>query len=184
SEALGDRPAEALGVVLARHVDALEHLPDVPRHGRALLGIDVRDHHAGALLGEAPGVDLADPLPRARDDRDLALEPHVGPPLSEMAVSTARRHARASRRGTRAARAPQPGRARRGSGGRRRDVARTDRRWLLAVAALLVAWLGVFLGAGAIYRATWPHPRVSAFLRRVQHHAHGLLHLRGRRGSR
>ena len=52
------------------------------------------------------------------------------------------------------------------------------------MAALLVAWLGVFVGAGAIYRATGPHPRVSAFLRRVQHHAHGLLHLRGRRGSR
>ena len=71
-----------------------------------------------------------------------------------------------------------------GSGPRRDDVARTDRRWLLAAAALLAAWLGVFVGAGAIYRATGPHPRVSAFLRRVQHHAHGLLHLRGRRGSR
>jgi len=71
-----------------------------------------------------------------------------------------------------------------GGGPRRHDVARTDRRWLLAVAALLAAWLGVFVGAGAIYRATGPHPRVGAFLRRVQHHAHGLLHLRGRRGSR
>jgi len=52
------------------------------------------------------------------------------------------------------------------------------------VAALLAAWLGVFVGAGAIYRATGPHPRVGAFLRRVQHHTRGLLHLRGRRGSR
>ncbi|HUE30714.1 MAG TPA: hypothetical protein VMR79_07555 [Verrucomicrobiae bacterium] len=67
-----------------------------------------------------------------------------------------------------------------GSGPRRDDVARTDRRWLLAVAVLLVAWLGVFVGAAAIYRATGPHPRVSAFLHRVQHHARALLHLRGR----
>src|SRR3989442_4306383 len=78
---------------------------------------------------------------------------------------------------------PRP-RADRGGGPRRHDVARTDRRWLLAVAALLAAWLGVFVGAGAIYRATGPHPRVGAFLRRVPHHAHRLLHLRGRRGSR
>src|SRR5438093_2891332 len=100
-EAVGDRPAEALGVVLARHVDALEEVPEVTRHGRALLGVDVRDHHAGTLLGEAPGVGLTDPLPRAGDDRDLVLEPHASPPVNEMAVSTARRRARASRPGRR-----------------------------------------------------------------------------------
>jgi hypothetical protein len=68
-----------------------------------------------------------------------------------------------------------------GSGPRRDDVARTDRRWLLAAAALLATWLVVFAGAGAIYRATGPHPRIRAFVRSVQHHAQGLLHLRGRR---
>src|SRR5207244_11455612 len=97
-EALGDRPAEALGVVLARHVDALEDLPDVPRHGCALLGIDVRDHHAGALFGEAPGVGFADPLPRAGDDRDLVLEPHASPPMRAGGVyRPARREGKPSR---------------------------------------------------------------------------------------
>src|SRR5207245_11812195 len=57
-----------------------------------------------------------------------------------------------------------------GGGPRRHDVARTDRRWLLAVAALLAAWLGVFVGAGDIYRATGPPPRGGDFLRRVPLH--------------
>jgi len=68
-----------------------------------------------------------------------------------------------------------------GSGWRRDDVARTDRRWLLVAAALLVAWLGLLLGARAIYQATGPHPAISAFVHRVQHHANKLLRLPGRR---
>ena len=62
-----------------------------------------------------------------------------------------------------------------------REVARTDRRWLLAAAAVFAGWLGAFAAARALYVATGPHPEVTLFLRRVKSYANKLLHPRVRR---
>jgi hypothetical protein len=54
-----------------------------PRRGRALLGLlaaEVDDRDRGALAREALAVRPADPLGTAGDDRDLAGQPHRGPP--------------------------------------------------------------------------------------------------------
>jgi hypothetical protein len=57
----------------------------------------------------------------------------------------------------------------------RREVARSDRRWLMAWAAIFLAMFGMLAGAHGIYRATGPHPEVTVFLRRVKHHARWLI---------
>lgn len=57
----------------------------------------------------------------------------------------------------------------------RREVARSDRRWLMAWAAIFLAMFGLLAGAHGIYRATGPHPEVTVFLRRVKHHARWLI---------
>jgi hypothetical protein len=62
-----------------------------------------------------------------------------------------------------------------------REVARTDRRWLLAAADVFAGWLGAFAAARALYVATGPHPEVTLFLRRVKSYANKLLHHRVRR---
>jgi len=148
------------------------------RGARHAVGLELAERETDP--GRARGRKRLDvPLEGPAEGRDLAhREAH-----HEGAIPAAGRERQGSWPEARALGYPRP-RADRGGGPRRHDVARTDRRWLLAVAALLAAWLGVFVGAGAIYRATGPHPRVGTFLRRVQHHTRGLLHLRGRRGSR
>jgi len=62
-----------------------------------------------------------------------------------------------------------------------REVARADRRWLLAAAAVFAGWLGAFAAAHVLYLATGPHPGVTLFLRRVKSYANKLLHHRVRR---
>ncbi|MCW5893903.1 MAG: hypothetical protein KIT14_25650 [bacterium] len=57
----------------------------------------------------------------------------------------------------------------------RREVARSDRRWLMVWAAIFLAMFGLFAAAHGIYRATGPHPEVQVFLRRVKHHARWLI---------
>lgn len=57
----------------------------------------------------------------------------------------------------------------------RREVARSDRRWLLAWTAIFLTMFGLLAGVHAIYRATGPHPEVQVFLRRVKHHARWLI---------
>lgn len=57
----------------------------------------------------------------------------------------------------------------------RREVARTDRRWLMAWAAIFLASFGLMAAVHGIYRATGPHPEVQVFLRRVRHHARWLI---------
>jgi hypothetical protein len=57
-------------------------------------------------------------------------------------------------------------------------VTRTDRRWLLAVTLVFGVTVGSLLAAREVYRATGPHPRIAAFVRRVQAHANSLLRLR------
>ena len=56
-----------------------------------------------------------------------------------------------------------------------RDVARTDRRWLVMVAAVFSLTVGSLLGVREIYRATGPHPEIAVFVRRVKYYANGLL---------
>ena len=46
---------------------------------------------------------------------------------------------------------------------------------------MFVGWLGVFVVARAVYKATGPHPQVTVFLRRVKSYANALLHHRVRR---
>jgi hypothetical protein len=56
-----------------------------------------------------------------------------------------------------------------------KDLARTDRRWLLTVTAVFVATVGSLLGVREIYRATGPHPELIVFVRRVKFYANSLL---------
>jgi len=55
------------------------------------------------------------------------------------------------------------------------ETARVDRRWLLACALVFVASMGAFAAAAILYRATGPHPYVSALVRRVKHEARWLI---------
>jgi hypothetical protein len=55
------------------------------------------------------------------------------------------------------------------------EVARSDRRWLLAVIAVFAASMAVFFGAYQIYRATGPHPEVTLLLRRAKGVAKRIL---------
>ena len=66
----------------------------------------------------------------------------------------------------------------------RAEVTRSDTRWL-------VAWLGVFagmmllvIGAHQVYRATGPHPAMTAFVRQLKHHSRWLIpFMKGKRSS-
>ena len=55
------------------------------------------------------------------------------------------------------------------------DVARTDRRWFLAAAAVFTGSLALFLGARVLYQVTGPHPEVTVFIRRIKSYANKLL---------
>ena len=63
-------------------------------------------------------------------------------------------------------------------------MTRSDTRWL-------VAWLGIFasmmllvIGAQQVYRATGPHPEVTAFVRQLKHHSRWLIpFMKGKRAS-
>jgi len=70
-------------------------------------------------------------------------------------------------------------------GAHRREVERDDRRMLILWAASFAAALGLFAAATQIYRATGPHPQVTAFVRQVKHHARWLIPgLKGRPNAR
>jgi hypothetical protein len=56
-----------------------------------------------------------------------------------------------------------------------REVERADRRWFLAAAAVFTLSLGLFFGAHHVYRATGPHPQMTAFVRRLKGLAHRFL---------
>jgi hypothetical protein len=66
----------------------------------------------------------------------------------------------------------------------RAEVSRSDTRWL-------VAWLGIFasmmllvIGAHQVYRATGPHPAVTAVVRQLKHHSRWLIpFMKGKRSS-
>lgn len=68
---------------------------------------------------------------------------------------------------------------------RHRDqVARSDLRWLLAWVGVFFAGILVMLATREVYRATGPHPRVTALVRRLKHHARWLIPgQKGRRSS-
>ncbi len=57
----------------------------------------------------------------------------------------------------------------------RDDLARTDRRWFLAAAAVFAGTLALFLGARVVYQATGPHAEVTVFIRRIKTYANKLL---------
>jgi len=66
----------------------------------------------------------------------------------------------------------------------RAEATRSDTRWL-------GVWLGVFaglmlfiIGAHQVYRATGPHPAVTAFVRQLKHHSRWLIpFMKGKRSS-
>jgi hypothetical protein len=62
-----------------------------------------------------------------------------------------------------------------GPGKHRVEVARADRRWLLAWAAIFVGTLLFLVAAHQIYRLTGPHPEVTVFIRALKHEARWLI---------
>lgn len=62
-----------------------------------------------------------------------------------------------------------------GSGKHRVDVAKTDRRWLLAWAAVFAGTLLALVLAHQVYRLTGPHPEVTTFIRSLKHEARWLI---------
>src|SRR6185436_11995750 len=95
AEGVEDGLRDALRVVLVRDVEPFEAMgrPQRGGHRLPLLGVDVRDDDRRAFRGEALRVRLADALPCAGDDRDLALQLHA---VSFDAVCSARARAVAS----------------------------------------------------------------------------------------
>jgi hypothetical protein len=55
------------------------------------------------------------------------------------------------------------------------EVARSDRRWLLAIIAVFTISLSTFFGAYQLYRVTGPHPEITLFLRRAKGLAKQIL---------
>jgi hypothetical protein len=62
-----------------------------------------------------------------------------------------------------------------GSGKHRVEVARADRRWLLAWGAIFVGTLLAFVLAHQVYRLTGPHPEMTTFIRSLKHEARWLI---------
>lgn len=60
-------------------------------------------------------------------------------------------------------------------GKHRVEVARADRRWLMAWAAIFVGTLALLVGAHQLYRMTGPHPEITAAIRSLKHHARWLI---------
>jgi hypothetical protein len=50
-----------------------------------------------------------------------------------------------------------------------------DRRWLVTWVLSFVLSLGIFFGSYAIYKATGPHPQVTALLRVIRHEVRWLI---------
>ena len=77
-------PSSASACASAASTSALSETSAVDGHAAAEPGgeprrarVDVHDRHPRTLLREPDGDRLADPRAAARDDRNLALEPHV-----------------------------------------------------------------------------------------------------------
>jgi hypothetical protein len=77
---------------------------------------------------------------------------------------------------------PAPGRVRYlpavpygGSGRRRDDVARSDRRWLVLVTVVFLGSLVGLFCLRVLYHATGPHPEITTFVRRVKLYANRLV---------
>ncbi|HEV7733548.1 MAG TPA: hypothetical protein VGR62_15385 [Candidatus Binatia bacterium] len=62
-----------------------------------------------------------------------------------------------------------------GPGKHRIEVARDDRRWLLAWAGIFVGTLALLVVAHQLYRMTGPHPEITAAIRSLKHQARWLI---------
>lgn len=58
---------------------------------------------------------------------------------------------------------------------RAEDLARTDRRWFLAVVIIFTGSLVGLVAAREVFHATGPHPEVTLLVRRVKGYANRLL---------
>ena len=57
----------------------------------------------------------------------------------------------------------------------RREVQRTDRRWLAVTASVFAFAVCLLAGAYGLYKTTGPHPQIRAFVRQVKHVARRFL---------
>jgi len=55
------------------------------------------------------------------------------------------------------------------------EVARSDRRWLLAWSGAFLVFLVLIFSAYGIYKLTGPHPQMTLFLRQLRHHARWII---------
>jgi len=62
----------------------------------------------------------------------------------------------------------------------REELFRVDRRWFITAVAVFLASFAGLVGAGAIYRATGPHPRLGWLMRRIRFYSNAMMRYRPR----